>query len=120
MPRSTAIAPRRDTSSGPAWPSLLPEHMTTPSFKTAEALDAAWFAPAGGALAPVDAKTGIMDASRSPEVAQASAQARGRVFSRVLRVARDLALGLSLIAAIPLTVIGVSGHTWGWNSESVR
>lgn len=80
--------------------------MTTPSFKTAEALGAAWHAPAGGPLAPVGAH-GAAAAQAPQETATRSS--RGN-WSRALRVARDLAIGLALIAAIPLSVIGVSGR----------
>ncbi len=91
--------------------------MTTPSFKTAEVLDAAWFAPAGGALVPASAGN---DAVTAPEAQDAATKAGRRIWPRVLRVARDLVLGMALVAAIPLTVIGVRQHAWSDGMTGIR
>ena len=81
--------------------------MTTPSFKTAEALGAAWHAPAGGPLAPV----GAYGAATSAPAFQEKTTRPGRgIWSRTLRVTRDLVIGLAVIAVIPLSVIGVGGR----------
>jgi hypothetical protein len=79
--------------------------MPTPSFKTAEALDAAWPVAGGASLARADAG-GALHGDFSAATAPPP---RRSAWSRVARVARDLAIGLALITAVPLTVIGVAG-----------
>jgi hypothetical protein len=79
--------------------------MTTPSLKTAEALGAAWQVHDQAPLARVET-AGPLHGRESGATAGASPRT---VWSRVVRVARDLAIGLALITAIPLTIIGLAG-----------
>jgi hypothetical protein len=80
--------------------------MPTPTLKTAEALDAAWQV-AGGASIERAAAGG---AGRVDSSTAAAPSARRSSWSRVFRVARDVAIGMALIAALPLTAIGVAGR----------
>ena len=82
--------------------------MTTPLLKTAPVGD-----PARGQ------RDGSLLSASAKRTATATSTRR-RAWPKALRVARDLILGLALIAAVPLTTIGISDHTWGWNSQGVR
>lgn len=93
--------------------------MTTPEAPLATPVQAAWqqaFGGAlGGALAPHEKRAAapLIAETDSAQAAKASWWRRG------LRVARDLAIGFTLIAAIPLTTIQTVGAP-AWNVASVR
>lgn len=95
------------------------ESMTTPEAHLATPDEAAWqqaFGGAlGGALAPREARgaaPGVVDATTSPA-------AKPSWWRRGLRMARDVAMGFTLIAAIPLTTIHLVGAP-AWKIGSVR
>ena len=90
--------------------------MTTPSFKSAEVLKTAWFAQGAGAVVPASAERGAVTAASTDP----ATGARRGAWSKVLRVSRDLVLGLAVIATIPLTFIGVTSSTRGWNTSGLR
>ena len=79
--------------------------MTTPSVKTADALGAAW--QVNDQAPPARLETAGPRHGR--ETAATAGASPRTVWSRAVRVARDLAIGLALITAIPLTVIGLAG-----------
>ena len=84
--------------------------MPTPTFKTAEALDAVWPA-AGGASLERAAAGGAVRRSGAPTASPTVLPTTRRfAWTRVARMVRDAAIGMALIAAVPLAAIGVAGR----------
>lgn len=93
--------------------------MHSPTVDLRQPARAPWQAAVGGALAPkgADERTrSVYSDLSAPPVEDTPLDASPAVprktwWSRTLRVVRDVAIGFALIAAIPLTVIGIAGVT---------
>ncbi len=84
--------------------------MPTPTFKTAEALAAVWPAAGGAALERAAAGGAVRRSGATAASPTVSPTTRRSAWSRVARMIRDAAIGMALIAAVPLTAIGVAGR----------
>ena len=84
--------------------------MPTPTFKTAEALDAAWPDSGGAPLRRAAVSGAVRGSGAAVATPTASPTTRRSAWTRVARMVRDAAIGMALIAALPLTAIGVAGR----------